>query len=149
MFDRILAPSDGSEAAEQAMHTAVELAEIHDAAVKVLYVIDTSVYLRHARVADTIISELEEDAEEVTDEAADYARQTEGEMRTEIVRGVPHEEIQDHADEHDMDLIVMGTHGRTGLKRAILGSVTEWIVMTSDIPVLTVKETGDVAALPQ
>jgi nucleotide-binding universal stress UspA family protein len=62
--------------------------------------------------------------------------------RTEVRSGNPHETILDYTDEHDIDLVVMGTHGRTGLDRYLLGSVTEKVVRTSDVPVLTVRGDG-------
>lgn len=53
--------------------------------------------------------------------------------------GVPSEEILDYADANGVDLIVMGTHGRTGLPRLLLGSTTERVVRLFDAPVLTVR----------
>jgi len=57
--------------------------------------------------------------------------------------GEPYESVLDYADEHDIDIIVMGTHGRTGLDHHLLGSVTEKVVRTSDVPVLTVRASGE------
>lgn len=56
-----------------------------------------------------------------------------------VAQGTPHQAILDHIDEHDIDLVVMGTHGRTGLDRYLLGSITEKVVRLSDAPVLTVR----------
>jgi nucleotide-binding universal stress UspA family protein len=56
-----------------------------------------------------------------------------------VAQGAPHQAILDYVDEHDIDLVVMGTHGRTGLDRYLLGSVTEKVVRLSDAPVLTVR----------
>jgi nucleotide-binding universal stress UspA family protein len=55
-----------------------------------------------------------------------------------LTEGKPHEEICRFAEQRDADIIVMGTHGRTGLARLLLGSVAERVVRTSNIPVLTV-----------
>jgi nucleotide-binding universal stress UspA family protein len=52
--------------------------------------------------------------------------------------GTPSEEIVNYADEHEIDLIVMGTHGRTGVARVLLGSVAEKVVRKAPCPVLTV-----------
>jgi nucleotide-binding universal stress UspA family protein len=60
-------------------------------------------------------------------------------VETVVLDGNPYERILDYAEESDADLIVMGTHGRTGVDRYLLGSVTEKIVRTSDVPVLTVR----------
>ena len=58
---------------------------------------------------------------------------------TEVVEGNPHEEILEFVAEHDIDMVVMGTHGRTGLDRALMGSVAERVVRRSPVPVLTVR----------
>jgi len=58
---------------------------------------------------------------------------------TAVLRGTPYESILDYADDNAVDLIVMGTHGRTGVDRYLLGSVTEKVVRTADVPVLTVR----------
>lgn len=60
--------------------------------------------------------------------------------------GTPHQIITAYATHHDIDLIVMGTHGRTGVDRYLLGSVTEKVVRLSDVPVITVRETQTVSA---
>ena len=54
--------------------------------------------------------------------------------------GTPHEEITKFADEMDVDLVIMGTHGRTGLAHLLVGSVAERVVRTSKVPVLTVPQ---------
>jgi nucleotide-binding universal stress UspA family protein len=57
--------------------------------------------------------------------------------------GKPHRVILEYADEHDIDLIVMGTHGRSGLDRYLLGSVAEKVVRMSDVPVVTIRADKD------
>nr|WP_256421809.1 universal stress protein [Halobellus rarus] len=58
---------------------------------------------------------------------------------TEIVDGNPHEEILDYVSEYGIDMVIMGTHGRTGLDRVVIGSVAERVVRQSPVPVLTVR----------
>ena len=58
--------------------------------------------------------------------------------RQAIRLGVPHEIIREYIDENDIDLVVMRTHSRTGLEHTLLGSTTERIARTVDVPVLTV-----------
>ncbi|MFW6434755.1 MAG: universal stress protein [Halovenus sp.] len=78
-----------------------------------------------------------EHAEQIVEEAA---RQFEGlDVKTVVKRGEPHQAILDYADD-GIDLIVMGTHGRTGLQRYLLGSVAEKVVRLFDVPVVTVRE---------
>ena len=56
-----------------------------------------------------------------------------------VSQGSPHRAILDYIEDQDIDLVVMGTHGRTGLDRYLLGSVTEKVVRLSDAPVMTVR----------
>jgi nucleotide-binding universal stress UspA family protein len=56
-----------------------------------------------------------------------------------MVHGTPHTAILDYAEEHGVDLVVMGTHGRRGFDRFLLGSVTEKVVRTASVPVMTVR----------
>ncbi len=57
-----------------------------------------------------------------------------------IESGNPHEVILDYADENDIEMIVMGTHGRTGVDRYLIGSVTEKVVRLAEVPVVSVRE---------
>ena len=65
------------------------------------------------------------------------------EVRTATPTGVPHRQILDYADEHGVDVIVMGTHGRAGLQRYLLGSVAGNVVRSSTVPVMTVRQMPD------
>lgn len=65
-----------------------------------------------------------------------------------VAQGAPHQAILDYVAEHDTDPVVLGTHGRTGLDRYLLGSVTEKVVPRSDAPVLTVRLPGESADGP-
>ncbi|MFB6282345.1 MAG: universal stress protein [Halobacteria archaeon] len=140
MYDKLFVPTDGSRASDLALDHALSLAKIHDAAVHVVYVVDTTVYYRHPGVADTVIAELEADGERLMQDLRDRFDDEPVSIQTEIGYGIPHEEIQEYASENNVDLIVMGTHGKTPLKRAVMGSVTEWLVTNCDRPVLTVKD---------
>lgn len=144
MFDRILAPTDGSDPAQPAVEMALELAEIHDATLYVLYIVDqpTSVSGTGEGFSglDNLLNALEEEGHKVTKEVAEQAQAREIETTAAVRRGNPHDDILTYANEHDIDLIVMGTHGRTGVKRALLGSVTEDIVRHAEIPVLTAHQ---------
>lgn len=72
---------------------------------------------------------------------ADAVAQFEGIKTKSVVRvGKPHQVIVQYANNNDIDLIVMGTHGRTGVDRYLLGSVTEKVLRTSETPVVTVRQ---------
>jgi nucleotide-binding universal stress UspA family protein len=139
MYDRILVPTDGSGPADRAFEQALDLAETYDAEVHLLYVVDVSA-LAGEFDAVTVIDQLEEAGREVTGRLRERAESVGVErVETEVVEGVPHRTILDYADENDVDLVVMGTHGRTGIGRYLLGSVTEKVVRLADAPVLTVR----------
>ncbi|MFC7021326.1 MULTISPECIES: universal stress protein [Haloarcula] len=136
MFDTIIVPTDGSDQAHRALATAAELARQHDATVHVLTVVDSR-FLGKATEIDDAEATASADLAEFT-----AAVDTEGLSVTTTVRhGIPDEEIRTYATDHDADLVVMGTHGRTGVRRYVLGSVAEKVVRLSDVPVLTVHGT--------
>lgn len=147
MFDRILIPTDGSDGVEPAVETAIELAETHRATLHVLYIVDqpTSVSGTGEGVPglDNLLDALEKEGQKATSDIAVRAKDRGIEATTAVRQGNPHDDILSYAEENDMDVIVMGTHGRTGVKRALLGSVTEDVVRHSEIPVLTVHREMD------
>lgn len=147
MFDRILLPTDGSDPAESAVEMALGLAETHEATLCVLFIVDqpTSVSGIGEGFAglDNLLDALEKEGHNTTEEIAERARARDIETTAAVLRGSPHDDILTYANEHDVDIIVMGTHGRTGVKRALLGSVTEDVVRHSEIPVLTVHRAPD------
>ncbi|WP_394741924.1 universal stress protein [Natronococcus roseus] len=142
MYDRILVPTDGSEYAEDAAERAFDLAETTDAAVHVVCVVEQgplgSVRLPgdDASAADAFA----ERAEEFVARLAERARERGLEVETEIREGVPVRELLDYADEVDADAVVMGTRGRGGVSRMMLGSVTDGVIREGDVDVLVVGE---------
>jgi nucleotide-binding universal stress UspA family protein len=138
MFDTILVPTDGSDCARAAAEYAADLATRHDARVHALCVADSRI-LENAPQYDRVRKEREEVAERTCNDLSLSGVPVEQAVRTDT----PHEAILRYATEADVDLIVMGTHGRTGVQRYLLGSVTEKVVRLSDVPVLTVKADDD------
>ena len=142
MFDRILVPTDGSELSTPAVEMALDLAEIHDATLHVLYIVDQPVSVSGMGEGfsglDELLDALEEKGTKATKAVVEQASERNIETTAAVRRGNPHDDILSYATEHEIDVIVMGTHGRTGVKRALLGSVTENVVRHSEIPVLTV-----------
>lgn len=135
MYSRILVPTDGSKGSEVALEHAESLAEKYGAEVHLLYVADVRTQ-NTGNLIPNLMGELEQTGQEAVEEMKEKLGDLN--IKTEVRRGIPHREINDYAGEEDIDLIVMGTHGRTGLDRVLLGSVTEKIVRTSKIPVMTV-----------
>ncbi len=138
MYDRILLPTDGSETTDKAMRQALDIAETYDAALHVLSVVDRSAIPPDVR-ADMLYDELEQSANKAVADIESKAADAGVDVETSIVSGTPHRAILDYTEDNDIDLLVMGTHGRKGLDRYLLGSVTEKIVRLSDVPVLTVR----------
>ncbi len=142
-YEKILLTTDGSERSEAAVDQAVELTRKFDAELHILYVVDIGIDSSYGSVAD-LMSQLEsvENFEEIGERTTKSIREKVEEkgLNPEIAieRGVPHKKILDYADKEDIDLVIMSTHGRSGLDRMLLGSVTEKVIRSSKIPVLTV-----------
>ena len=135
---RILGPTDFSETSEAALRYGAELARRFSAR---LYLLHVPEHLGEA-VEDECSTGLFERMQNDAYDRLPYLLNVKDrrELRPECAMrlGTPWEEIVRHADEHDIDLIVMGTHGRDGLARVLLGSVAETVVRRALCPVLTV-----------
>lgn len=147
MYERILVPTDGSDIAALATDHALDIAAKYDAEVHALYVIDLDAVdislgtEQVQRIKDgkfDEMGELQERAAEATGVIADQAAEAGIECTEGIAAGRPPREIVDYGVEHDADMIVMTSHGRTGVSRLLVGSVTEKVVRLADIPVLVV-----------
>ncbi|MFB6092556.1 MAG: universal stress protein [Haloquadratum sp.] len=132
--EQILVPTDGSEGAAPALDHAITLADETGAAIHLVAVVD-------AYTLSTVTERTEREAEldEAVANAAERVRDAGIAATTSVEVGFPHEEILNAVEERDADLIAMGTHGRTGLDRYLLGSVAEKVVRLSPVPVLTVR----------
>ncbi|WP_148413165.1 universal stress protein [Haloferax sp. KTX1] len=140
MFDHILVPTDGSAHATRAAEYAVDLAATYGAALHVLYVVDVRTGHADAPVDD---DDSRTRGETAVGDVAARAADRDVPVETEIRVGLPHETIIDYGEERDIDLVVMGTHGTSGLERYLLGSVAERVVRLSDVPVLCVPPVTD------
>jgi nucleotide-binding universal stress UspA family protein len=147
MYEKILVPTDGSETAENAVEHALDLAEKYGAEVHALYVVDVdSMSLSlGAEQVDRLqqgqfdeMEEVKSKAEEATGYVADRARERGLDTVEHIAGGQPHSIVAEYAEDHGIDLVVMGSHGRSGVKRALLGSVTERTLRSTHVPVLVV-----------
>jgi len=143
VYTDILVPTDGSTASTTAVEHAIDLASHYDATLHVLYVVDVTGYSALEVGADVVANALEEEGEDAVGDVIGSAEAMEIDTRSMIQHGTPHRAITDYATAEAVDLVVMGTHGRTGVGRFLLGSVTERVVRTSPVPVLTVR--GDEA----
>ncbi len=142
----ILVPTDLSEGAEHALNYACELARSLGATVHLLNVIGIPVLgVPELGVALTssVIDSLIEENQAALDKLSQQSRYA-GTIGQVLLRtGDARDVINQTAKELDADLIVMGTHGRRGVSRALLGSVTETVVRSAPCPVLTVRMRTD------
>jgi nucleotide-binding universal stress UspA family protein len=147
MYDSILVPTDGSEGAEAAARHGLNLARAFDSQIHFLSVVDERSYSSALADPDPTVGEQRAVFEQRATEAVECLEEMVTEppvtCQTAVEHGIPHEEIRSYATDHDIDLISMGTQGRTGLDRLLLGSVTERVVRTSDVPVLTTRHEPD------
>jgi nucleotide-binding universal stress UspA family protein len=145
-FTRILVPTDFSPAADQALARARGLAEAFGASLHLIHVFEDP--FTAAAYAPEVFAALPPDYREAA--LADATRQLDERLgaeerrtfgsTTDVIVGLPAREIVRFAAAHDIDLIVMGTHGRGGLAHLLLGSVAERVVRTAPCAVLTVRE---------
>jgi nucleotide-binding universal stress UspA family protein len=131
----ILHPTDFSDRSEHAFHLACSLARDHGARVVLLHVVSLPVAAYEGVVLPPPIEEATEDAKRRLSQMKPAAIPVEH----RVAEGDPAEMILRVAEEIHADLIVMGTHGRTGLGRLLMGSVAEQVVRRAPCPVLTMK----------
>ncbi len=138
MYETILFPTDGSDHANVVAEHAIDVAKTRDATLHVLSVVDDRAFLvlDDERV-DAVREDLRERALEAVDEAVTTAEGHGVETASAVETGNPAECIVDYAAEHDVDLVVMGTSGDE-YERNVVGSVSQRVVQTSPVPVLTV-----------
>jgi universal stress protein A len=146
----ILVPHDFSSSANHALAVARDEAKAHGSKILVLHVIElpsqfsaNSVIMPDATGAPINVKDyaVQQAQAHLADLAARLAK--DGTPITTFIRvGRPTEEITQFVTENAVDLIIMGTHGRTGLAHMLLGSVTERVVRTSTAPVLTIRHPG-------
>ncbi|AQL42682.1 universal stress protein UspA [Halorientalis sp. IM1011] len=141
MYQDILLPTDGSEGVAAAADHAGTVAERFDATVHVLSVADSR--NRFESPSSGISTEVWDEAERERAEAAvddAVAVLPDGvPVETHVEAGVPKTAILDAIDDVGVDLVVMGTHGRTGIDHYLIGSVAEKVVRKSPVPVMTVR----------
>ena len=138
MIDAVVIATDGSESGERAVATALDLAGRFDATVHALYVVDEAeVDASPASVRESYHDALTERGERVLGDLQD---RTPDEVVIAVREGRPAQEIPAYAREVDADVVALGTRGRHGENRFLLGSVAETVVRTCPVPVLTVRQ---------
>nr|WP_233340489.1 universal stress protein [Haloprofundus sp. MHR1] len=148
MYDQILLATDGTIASKNAESHAIELAEMHDATLHALFVVDESIYTAYS--GDEYVDEaegpehgLEERGQEAIEEVRSSAEDSEVEMIEAVKHGHPVETILEYGDRQDIDMVVLGTKHRPAEYRALLGSVTERVLRLTTRPTVVVKTEVD------
>lgn len=142
-FDRILFPVDLTENSDKLVPYVDAMVQKFNAAVHVLFVVRIFQYFTDIYVAPPSISlfenELVDGARKKMDEFLQEHFASRAKTFGEVVLGDPPEAILSYIEDHRIDLVVMGTHGRKGLDRVLFGSVAERVIKTSPVPVLVVN----------
>ncbi|HOT06847.1 MAG: Universal stress protein [Methanosaeta sp. PtaB.Bin039] len=140
MFEKIIIATDGSETSEKAAQAGIELARAQGAKVVALYVADTGrlSHLPDDMVLVSIKELLIKEGEEATGYVCGLAEKAGVACERKVVEGRPSDQILKYCREVGAQLLVMGSVGRSGLDRFLLGSVAEKVVQHAHIPVMTV-----------
>jgi nucleotide-binding universal stress UspA family protein len=146
MFDTIVVATDGSDSVRRAVDVAVDIAARFDAEVHAVYVVDSGeVESTPDEVREDLRDALDDHGESALEQVTDAAaeRDPDLDVTVEVREGRPASEISGYAREVDADVVAMGTRGRHGENRFLIGSVAERVVRTCPIPVLTVRQLTD------
>lgn len=142
-IDRIVCPVDFSESSDYALQHAVEFARMFEAQLVVLHVVEAPFLPSYAMAGVPDLSlpleQIQEGARSGLQAIVEECRKKYEDVEQELVTGTAFLEIISYAKEQEVDLIVLGTHGRTGLSHIIIGSVAEKVVRKSPCPVLTIR----------
>lgn len=145
-IQRILVPTDFSEISAQAFSYAEELARQYSAEVHLLYVLEKNPPILLIRTFDmtneSAAQKIENDAKNLLSEFRNRFSKDIN-VKEVLLRGNDFEEIVEYAEKNNIDLIVIATHGRTGLLHTLLGSVAEKVIRYSKVPVLVITATKE------
>ena len=139
LIKKVLVLTDGSQNSRSALRYAVEICRNADASLHLLSVVEDMPPYVNLEVGSDFISRIQETVRSEVAKCSGYCETSGVACSGEIRHGVPYEEIINYAKEIDADLIVMATHGHTGLSHILLGSVAEKVVRHAPCPVLTTR----------
>ena len=144
IYRKIMVATDGSEHVRKAVDMAIKIAKHSDAKLYAVYVMENDEFSipnpKNSELEKTFVNYFRNEGERATANVENSGKDENIEVESVILEGSPVREIVDFAKRTDIDLIVMGTHGKSAIKRFLLGSVTENVVKHSKIAVLVVRE---------
>ena len=141
MFRKILVAIDGSEPASHALGAALDEARVRSAEVHVVYVVESGLFssLPMDNTLEIIYSVLQKEGEEILESAKKKADAKNIPLTTHLLQGHAGSRIASLAEELGVDLIVLGSYGKSGVDRLLLGSVTDYVVQNSPVTTLVVR----------
>ncbi|WP_121822034.1 universal stress protein [Halostella salina] len=142
MYDDVLVATDGSDASTAAVDHGVGIADSHGATVHFLHVVDVGTEMSASglgTIAPDLTESLEQAAEDALDAATSRAEAAGVTHERVVVEGVPHEAIAEYSADNDIDVVVMGASGRSGIEDYLLGSTTDRVVRSVDTSVLVAR----------
>lgn len=145
-YGDVLIPTDGSDAASIAIGHGIEIAKRAGARIHAVNIVDVgAITLTPGSSAPTeLVERFEAEGERATEAIVDRATDAGLDVTTSVHEGVPASDLLAYANEHEVDLVTMGTTGRTGLNRYLLGSTAERVIRHAEMPVLAVNARKDV-----
>ena len=146
MFKRILVPVDGSETSNRALVAALQVARETGGRIRVIHSMDELVYVADTAYDPTILRSAREWAGKILQEALEVAKATGVPADSRLVEAPGRrlgDIVADEAQAWEADLVVVGTHGRKGVGRVLLGSGAEQILRASRVPVLSVRASNN------
>ncbi|AGN01504.1 universal stress protein UspA-like protein [Salinarchaeum sp. Harcht-Bsk1] len=141
-YDELLFPTDGSEGADRALDWAIGLAAHYAAPLHALFAADASPFPTTVR-SKQLLQALESAGNDAIEAVRERGEARDVEVVGAVASGAPGPTILEYCEDEPIDLVVMGTHGRSGLDRYLLGSVTEHVVRHGDVPVFCVPMRGE------
>ncbi|AKB36280.1 Universal stress protein [Methanosarcina siciliae C2J] len=142
LYRNIVIASDGSENSRRAISCGIEIAKLSGATIHALYVVDTPSVISEDWTAgkEAIREMMMNSGKKVMSKIKKIIEESGVEVKEVLLEGYPANEIINFAENNNMDLIVMGTLGKTGFERLLMGSVAEKVVRHSNVPVVVVRD---------
>lgn len=143
-FSKILVPVDGSKNSMTAADFAVSIAKRNDAELVALYALhvpNTELYLTSGKHYEEFVKKNQQDINKWFDTIGKKAKESQVKFKSEVIKVTPNvaAAIVEYAERKKMDLVVIGTRGRSGFKKLLLGSVASGVVTYASCPVLVIK----------
>lgn len=140
LYRNIMIATDGSENSQRAISYGIKLAKFSGATVYAVYVVNTPSTISDSWTAgkETMHEVMRDDGRNILSRVKKFAEDSKVPVKEILLEGYPSSEIINFAEKNNIDLIIMGTLGKTGIEKFLLGSVAEKVVRSSKVPVMVV-----------